>query len=316
MIKKSYILVIIVLTCLIGTYFFVYENDSLSDKNVGSLRNIYVEKALVDSQSILATSIPTVRSEDLHPEIKVILKDGASLKHLRIDGLDMLGDESLKKDVVVNGGSIIFKPSFLLEPGFHSVSVVYAVGEDYGEVEASFVLEYVEDFSSPDSLGLFVIPDNTKSNYEYSWYVKDGELQIDKLSKTSHASLAFLYPMGDTEVVFDFKPKGSNLSLAFYFIDTNRTIVFGNGDDKRITLLKEKPSIDGEPFRFTAGEQYNARIVRKGNVYDVYVRRAGDFTWSHSLHFEDNQHSVKESVIGFTLWSTSDGAQIDNVRIK
>ncbi len=223
---------------------------------------------------------------------------------------------------------IVFSLPFLLKPGYHEFKIKLNKEDSIIEEDFSFDLGLKTNFTkSIDASEFFIIPDSTKALYSESWVVQDEKLRINALNKGGLASLAFLYPFSDIALSFELKPFGKNINLVFYFLDSGKSLVIGNGNNKRITLLQGKPcednSIEGEQFEFTPGRTYSVFILRQKNVYSLYIKEGifresiEQIKESHPLLvFEDADClSVSEDSVGFSVWTGSDGLEIDNLNI-
>lgn len=269
---------------------------------------------MVNDTTLSNVSTSTTQATSLRPSFK-INPDGLSIESIRVDNMDALSNTAFNFKENSFTGIITLIPAFLMHPGVHYIDISFNEKDEKISVRYSFILNLLESFNTniQDSEFL-VIPDGTIKHHPINWFVKDDQLQIDHLNGGTLASLAFLYPFKDIDVTFNFTPLGKELDLVFYFLEHGRSIVIGNGNMSRITLLLgSKDYVNGEPFPMVAGETYHAHIIRNGNLYELYLAKSSD-SWIKILSYSDTLETKNtEDSVGFSIWPGSDGIRIDNL---
>lgn len=279
---------------------FVRDSIKFQDLPVAVLVN---DTELANDQSAF---VPT---ETLRPTFNIKVEELAEIQAARLDGMDVLSSTAFTKKL--DGNDIEFSPIFLLTPGEHTLEIVL----DGEEVDFKFTLNLRVGFdTSIKKSEFFVIPDSTEKNHPDNWYIKGSKLRLDSLNEPPLASIAFLYPFSDIDLTFTFKPTGEVTNLVFYFLERGRSIVIGNGNSSRITLLRgAEEKYEGTPFEIRAGEEYKARVVRKGNEYNLYLASSTG-EWQQVLNYEDSQDfSTESDSVGFSVWPGGEGIEIDNL---
>ncbi len=287
----------------------------------------------IEGNKLTENSSNFILSTTLKPTFFLSALNFKEIAGVRVDNVDLSDKLFAERGIIKQEkDGIVFSLPFLLKPGYHEFKIKLNKEDSIIEKGFSFNLGLKTDFTkSIDASEFFIIPDSTKALYSESWVVQDEKLRINALNKVGLASLAFLYPFSDIALSFELKPFGKNINLVFYFLDSGKSLVIGNGNNRRITLLQGKPcednSIEGEPFEFTPGRTYSVFILRQKNVYSLYIKEgisediSGEnierIKESHPLLvFEDTDClSVSEDSVGFSAWTGSDGLEIDNLNI-
>jgi len=257
-----------------------------------------------------------VSTETLSPNFRIASEQKDEIKEVRLDGIGLLSDETFIKKKITGNGFIEFSPSFLISPGKHSVEILYKKNgvekKDVYLFTLSFKIALKEEITNSEFL---IIPDTTIKDYPKSWFVKDGMLKVNVLNGSGHASLAFLYPFGDIDLSFKFRPQGKVINLAFYFLERGRTLVIGNGNNKKITLLRRgESSVEGGSFPMETGKEYTVHVLRRGNLYEIFFETIGEK--KEVLSFKDSADiSTKADSVGFSVWAGSDGVEIKDLVI-
>jgi len=312
----------IVCILVVGAYYFFSSTDVKNQMTEQFEKPRPQEPVVEIGGAVLKSDELTYLTEkSLKLMIKIVgLDTGASVEYVYLDGLDLLADDFFlsKQNVEKKNGGLLINLPFLLKPGLHTISVAYKNDRVLRSVEYSFSLGFTEAFekSIVDS-DFFIIPNTTKQNRAESWYVQNGKLTIDK---GGFASLAFLYKYSDISVSFEFTPRESPLNLAFYFLESDRTIVIGNGSASRMTLLRSgtesEPAVN-EYFELIPNETYSAKIVRTSGKYELFLEKGllvnAEFP-EPTLSFQDQQNKTPDS-IGFSIWNGSGGVYIDNLSV-
>lgn len=301
----------VIILVLVG-YSLIFTNSEIKNSVTDSTESVAIEKTTIKINQTLVAEGEEVKifSDNLAPDFEINSKNfnGASINGFILD-----------QNIFVTEGDVIkFKLPFLLQPGKNQMLLDLSIDEKQVQKSFNFNLGLKESFdSSISESDLLLIPNSTLQNYAKSWYVQNSKLELDNISGSTHASLAFLYPFKDISVEFEFTPKGDVLNLAFYFLDSGRTVVIGNGNLKRMTLLRSHAeAIDGSTFALKAGQRYKAKIIRVKNNYKLFVGNFED-EYIKVIDYTDEGMDVnKNDTVGFSAWPGSGGMSIDNLLIS
>ena len=315
------IIVVLVSFVFFGTKFFEptatpqYEIE-VDSSIVEDVENDIPNPSLtINGFNVDATVDSVIQSSTLRPMFEINAGNGSLVISFEIDGFDIINDPQLMVEEETTDDGMKFKPSFLLSPGSHNIKIIVKDGNESQEVFFDFVLNLTESFTTTvgDS-EFFVIPDSTLKNHSESWYTDNGKLKIGSIENGHLASISFLYAFADVDLTFSFKPSGDPLNLVFYFLDRGRSLVIGNGNLNRITLLRDgEDSVEGKPFSLDVDQTYKARIVRTGDHYDLYLALETD-EWTHVLSYTDDLEAGDfQDSIGFSVWPGSKGVEIDDL---
>jgi hypothetical protein len=324
---KQLTLIILGLVLLIGIFSFLTfnspESETSSLNEVETSQSTTVENKsndmdvslFVNQVEVDPVSVAYIQSSTLRPVFQIEITDKNSIKSFQIDDFDIINDPQLTEGKVTTDHGLQFRPAFLLKPGFHDVTVVTEGTDGEQETNFEFNLNFTEEFDTTvDNSEFFLIPDSTLKNHQQSWYTENSKLKIDPITNGHLASISFLYNFSDIDLTFSFKPLDDPLNLVFYFLDRGRSIVIGNGNLNRITLLRDgQNSVEGKSFDFNSGHEYKARVVRTGSQYDLYLSDVAD-EWVHVLSYTDETETGnQQDTIGFSIWPGSKGVEIDNL---
>jgi len=320
--KIIYILgLAIILLGVLGLWFFGNTETNLPTNKLQTQNESM--QVFIAGQELEVNKNTHVLSSTLKPKISVYGKGLVESEELKLDTIDLLQEDFFidASDVVRKKNEISYTPSFLLQPGQHSINISY----QKKQLLFPFTLGLLIDFnklSDIDDSELLVIPSTTRSKYPDAWRIHSQKLEINSINAGSHASIAFIYPLDEPSVSFEFAPKGSVVNLAFYFLENNRTFVLGNGDNSRITLLRGgESSIEGTRTELIPGETYSVRLSKEGSQYLLYISKGilseVDFKKEQPvLKFSETDIvQKKKDYVGFSVWSGSSGVTIDNLTI-
>lgn len=266
----------------------------------------------------------------LSPEITIRHSRKLKIEEVVFDSkISLLSETSLLEGIKISRDSDRLKMAlpFLISPTLHNIDVKVADQENQPLNQRFFFLLGIKnEFNkSIDDSDFFILPETTKSYSPESWQVIDGKLKATPPT-AGHASLAFIYPFKDVFASFRLTPNEGSLNLVFYFLESGRSIVIGNGDNKRITLLRGYPyldvAIDGKPFVLEPHKTYTVSISREKAIYRVYIAEAKNEnnqspTPNLLFEFDDSGNVVdRENSIGLAIWQGSGGFEIDELIIS
>jgi len=327
--KKYFVIFIVVIVAsLFATIFLVYH-DRIIQTNTGSVD----EKGGNNSLSVFISGTEIFKGhdniipvEDFKIDLKVEHNSGIGVvQKVELDTIDLLSETFFfnQDSIIRENDSILFALPSLILPGKHLILV--SVNED-GEnkiYEYSFTLGFETGFDrSLNESNFFVIPETSKLIGTNIFSVADGKLKVED-NRSGLSSLGFLYLFSDVSINFDLVSDGEVVNLAFYFLDSGKTFVLGNGNDHRMTLLrtrgKENFAVEGKSFTLIPGETYRVNITKKEGTYMLYLKRKHDpseFQDNDKLiEFKDISDSDNFSSLGFSSWEGGDGATIDNLSV-
>ncbi len=324
--RKSLFVIIggVIFIVLVAWFFIVQKSETKLPLIQNSEVSVYIAKRpLMENQSTL------IIENTLRPDIEIAYLDKWKIQKVVIDQkLDVLTRTPLLDGITIKDtkGNLKVTLPFLLDPGPHNISVT-AVTDDSKEriYTYAFSLGIRNTFDGNLSESqFFLIPDGTPRDI---WYVSNGKLSANS-PKEGHPSLAFFYRFSDVFASFDLIPKGDVINLVFYFLESGRSIVIGNGNNSRVTLLQGPPR-PGEPVsnigpKMKAGSVYSVFISRKNNSYAVYIFEGGTeenakkiSNTEPTLKFVDSEYiSGKEDSLGFAVWPGSSSFEIDNLTVS
>jgi hypothetical protein len=266
----------------------------------------------IQEQKVISSVTPIfVSAQTLSPRFKIVVNDGNEITSVRLDGISLFGENAPVEDVHSTVNSLDFVPEFLIKPGEHSLEVGTAKESIQREIAYKFILSFAPDLSTNIEKSQFLlIPDTTLDAYPQSWVsTKEGVLKVNSLEGSELASVAFIYPFTDLDLSFDLKPKGPKINLVFYFLERGRTIVIGDGNNRRITLLRSgQISVPGKDFILETNKEYEIRISRKKNIYEAFINSEKVLSFEDSTDTNESADSV-----GFSVWPGSDGVEIKNL---
>jgi len=259
-------------------------------------------------------------------EIKNIKKID-KLKSISLDkGPNILTDRLSATEIKETQDGLLIKPRYAIAPKEHVIDIVTLVKNQEVSQRFSFVLLIKDNFNSAlDKSKLWIIPESTKERVQKSWYIENNRLKIDSLPQGPHVSLAFLYTFDD-DITIDFYLKSLSevVNLLVYFLESDKSIIIGNGNNYTTWILHGSKADKGDDILIDPGFQYRVRVVRDDFTYKLFVqktdKRTDDIIGIFSemdpvLVFVDERPSLKEDHIGFALWSGSGGVEIDDVVI-
>ncbi len=321
--QKTYMVSFAVLAILsLGGYFFyITQKDTYIDEITLSVPLSGIQVTLA-GENLIKEATTLVVTETLKPEFVIKYKKYEP-ENIIIDGIDILTDDFFLEPNTVqrDRNTIKFNLPFLLKPGKHQLLINYTISGNLFEENYSFELGLYNTFDRSITESEFLlIPKSTLQTYSKSWYVYDGNLIIDTIKGNSHASLAFLYPVEDIRVNFEFTPHGKTLNLVFYFLESGKSIVIGNGNNQRITFLRKGDnSIEGSQFVLERGNTYSAYVQRISGTYELYIKEGKldeqIFNSNNRVLSVISDDNGKQDNIGFSVWAGSDGVNIDNLTI-
>ena len=325
--QNSWKIIILGILFIFGGFLY-YQNTQeeispalIDPEKVSEINDLLIDRSdvYVMDKNVQFGVVNFVESKDLKPSFRIEFKNKP--KKIIVDGIDVLNDSFFidPESIKIDKKTINFSLPFLVKPGNHEIIILE---DDDNTLKYKFVLSLLNTFDqSINESEFLLLPESTKQRYEKSWYVSDGVLCVDPLKGEEHASLAFLYPYTDVDVSFEFKPKGSQVSLLFYFLESSRSLVIGNGNNKRITFLRGNDgAVEGEDFEMLPNKIYSARVMRSDKTYKLFLKEGLLTTINFTeddlmLSFDDVEGGDKEDSLGLTVWSNTDGIEIDNLII-
>lgn len=328
--KILIILILVVLVIAIGVLFYLLKSGVEKEEiKIESESDILV---WIDNQKLDSEKLNHVFLNSLRPKISIVDNKGAELSKVVIDETDdVINDKFFRGERKIRGNKLEFVLSYALRPYIHNLKVISRSGDLTFTKEFIFSIVAFDDFEREPSLSKFwVVPESTIINHPKNWYVVGRNLNIDAIEDgRPHASLAFLYPFsGDVTIDFYFSPKGENVSLISYFLESGFSFVLGNGDNKTIVLLsKDGNTVSSNKFSMIPGNLYHVRLVRDDTLYNLYIEPLDvvpkfENNWpsfsrkTPLITLEDKNKLNIDDHIGFTVWGGSDGITIDRVFIS
>ena len=322
-------IVIVVVVISIGTIFYLFLPGQFYDIFDNPVISPIGVSVFIDGEELSMNKEGLLVVDSLNPEIVVRHFDRLEVKGVLWDKkINLLSKTYMLEGMELSEfrNELKIRLPFSVSPASHSLDIK-TVDRDNRETvyPFSFLLGIRSEFDeSLDNSDFFIVPDSTRINSPESWLIKDGNLRVLTPS-SGYASLAFIYPFRDVFVSFWLIPNESPLNLVFYFLESGRSIVIGNGNNRRITLLRGDPysgsAVDGKTFLLEPFKKYLVFISREQNIYKVHISEEKDgYIFSKSapiLEFIDDSFSeTKEESIGIAIWEGSKGFNIDNLVVS
>lgn len=320
------ILAVVVVITVAFYIFFITSHLRVSDVPIPvSKATLYIDRKEVfqDVENLLII-------DSLTPDITIKHSPDLRIQEILLDDrINLLLDTPLLGGIKITKmqGELSIKLPFLLSPSEHIINIK-TVDENnlQSSYEFRFLLGVRSKFTeSIEESDFFILPETTKTVSPESWKVVNGKL-IGTAPNNGHASLTFIYPFSDIFASFRLTPKEGPLNLIFYFLQNGRSIVIGNGDNKRITLLRVMPyldeAIDGRPFMLEPQKGYMVFISRVGTIYRLYIVEHSneiDNLFSQAtllLEFDDSNLPSREDSVGFAIWRNSAGFEINDLTVS
>ncbi|GEM_PF-5130729 len=275
-----------------------------------------------DKENLLITNT-------LQPIITIRYHRELKIKQILLDNrIDLLSKTPLLEGIEIseNGGELSIKLPFLISPASHSIDIKTADQKNQTRNHYfSFLLGIKNEFNeSIEDSHFFILPKSTKEHSPESWQIENGKLKASS-PNANHASLAFIYPFQNVFSSFLLTPGEGPLNLVFYFLESGKSIVIGNGNNKRITLLRgdshSGAAVDGKPLIMEPGKTYSVFILREQNIYKVYISQGshegGALESDLLLEFADDLLiDNTEDSLGLAIWKGSRGFEIDDLIVS
>ena len=306
------------------------KSNNESENNVTQTEDIESNEAITiflqeDEKKILKKDKEIIfYSKSLQPTF--IIKKNKEVSNLKIYFNDSREDLLTSRFSTANIGyendlNIEIKFPYTLEPEKHQITAKYNIDNKEVVKEYNFLLVLFDDFSTTlNKSKLWGMTERTFENYN-NWEIKNGQLIASSYKAPAGAisSLFFVRRFqGDFFVEFNLTPRSNNISFNTYLLERKLNFVFGNGNNKDVTVLNK--SVKGK-FIFEPFKTYRIRLIREQNIYKIFI--ASDKDINNSLFdFSDNnlvlvyedkeQLKVPYDAFGFTIWPKSGGVEIDN----
>jgi hypothetical protein len=292
--------------------------------------HFYIPAVFIGKNEIFTDKENLLITNTLQPIITIRHHRELKIEEISLDNrIDLLSKTPLLKGIESSesGGELSIKLPFLISPDSHSINIKAADQKNQKQnYHFSFLLGIKNEFNeSIEDSNFFILPEATKKHSPESWAIKNGKLKASSPT-TNHASLAFIYSFKNVFSSFQLTPTNKGpLNLVFYFLQNGRSIVIGNGNNSRITMLRGNPypgtAIEGKPFVMEPDKTYSVFISREQNIYKVYISQESNkeriLESDLLLEFADNLLTGdSEDSLGFAIWKGSGGFEIDDLIIS
>ena len=342
-IYKFILFVLLSGTLFMSLTFFIPKEDNKPDIDLELKPNNNLENTTTKPEAIKPSGAVTVFLQE-NDRNKILTEDREILfiskslqptfvikKNKEASNLKIYFDDS-REDLLTsrfsnadinyeNDSDIEIKFPYTIEPKKHQIAVKYNIDSKEVIKRYNFLLILFDDFSTTLNKSKFWgMAEKTFKNYN-NWEIKNGRLIANSYKAPDGAisSLFFVRRFqGDFFVEFNLTPRSNNISFNTYLLERKLNFVFGNGNNKNITVLNK--NIKGK-FIFEPFKTYRIRLGREQNIYKIFIASNKDI--SNSLFdFSDNdlvlvyedkeQLKVPYDAFGFTIWPKSGGVEIDN----
>ena len=225
-----------------------------------------------------------------------------------------------EKNILSNDQYKIKLP-YMLNLKSHSLEVTYVFEEQENTKKYNFILVFYDDFSG--SLGGSKFWGMTESALKCcnNWKIENGKLMANPVPNNAEeekSSLFFIKRLRDDFFVqYDLKTKSDKVALNTYLLYRKLNFIFGERGNREI-ILKSKSDklLAQENFVFETNKIYRIRIIRKQNIYKVFVTVNDDFSNDDLLiTYEDKdieRLNIPFDPFGFTVYKNSGNIEIDN----
>jgi hypothetical protein len=211
------------------------------------------------------------------------------------------------------------KLPYMLNLKSHSIEVSYVFEEQESTKKYNFILIFYDDFSG--SLGKSKFWGMTESALKCcnNWKIENGKLVADPVpnnAKEEKSSLFFIKRLRDDFFVqYDLTTKSNKVALNTYLLKRGLNFIFGEKGNREI-ILKSNKVLARENFIFETNKTYHVRIIRKQNMYKVFVTVNDDFSNDDLLIVYEDKDIERLNIpfdpFGFTVYKNSGNIEIDN----
>jgi len=223
-----------------------------------------------------------------------------------------------EKDVL-SGNQYKIKLPYMLNLKGHSLEITYVFEEQKNTKKYNFILVFYDDFSG--SLGKSKFWGMTESALECcnNWRMENGKLianPVPNNTEEEKSSLFFIKRLRDDFFVqYDLTAKSNKVALNTYLLKRGLNFIFGEKGNREIILKANKVLVQ-ENFIFETNKTYRIRIIRKQDIYKVFVTINDNFSNDDLLLTYEDKDAERLSIpfdpFGFTVYKNSGNIEIDN----
>ena len=334
----KFILFILSGILFISLIFFISKKGNnievdIHTKPDNKTEDIIIQPEAVESDKIIAVFLQEDEEDQILAEDEEVLFRSKSLqptfvikKNKEVSDLEIYLNGSREnlilgeKDISNNNQYEIELP-YMLNLKSHSLEVVYVFEEQESTKKYNFILVFYDDFSG--SLEKSKFWGMTESALECcnNWKIENGKLIANPVPNNAEEEISSLFFIrrlrDDFFVQYDLKTKSDKVALNTYLLYRKLNFIFGERGNREIILKSKSDKVLAqEDFIFETNKTYYIRIIRKQNIYKVFVTVNDDFSNDDLLlTYEDKdikRLNTPFDPVGFTVYKNSGNIEIDN----
>lgn len=332
----KFILLILSGTLFVSLIFFIPKEENIPEVNIqpkpdNKSENSVIQPEVIEPNKEIIVFLEEDDDNKILIENKEVLFISKSLqptfvveKNKEVSDLEIYLDGSREnlmhseKNISSNDQYKI-KLSYMLNFKSHSLEVFYVFEEQESTKKYNFVLVFYDDFSESLEKSRFWGMTDSALECCNNWKIENGKLIANPVSNNAEeekSSLFFIRRLKDDFFVqYDLTPKSNKVAFNTYLLKRGLNFIFGEKGNREI-ILKSDKVLAQENFIFETNKTYHIRIIRKQNIYKVFVTMNDDFSNDDLLiTYEDKdirRLNIPFDPFGFTVYKNSGNIEIDN----